>query len=544
MNKKYITCATCFVLILIETATILFYEMFLNNSSLSVGNQTTNINETYKIFEEKQWIFNFDISQYKTIMFKEINRNGSKDLVVFESLVLFNQENDIINHLSCLFNIDSKLVFQNQVQIVDINKNNFFLVNCKLETNSSNTKLNLNYISLAIIDRRKFEKFKNETKNIITFKRPLLVKNNKEDTNLNKAIVNCVHMTRCWDNCLDFRKKINSWSEILQKIGYNKIQLYVFNASQSFQDDLVKNDNIRIIELIDYESSSENLCEWHKLQFDRKQTDINKMLLLNCINSVKKFFSITNDWWFGLHEKINTNACYLQHKYTHEFITNLDLDEIIFSHLYNSNLIGSILNKSISSFLKNSDLVKYDLYDFTKKLIKEKGENIAYFLFPHTLSFTNHKEFLNLVQNFNMNNPQLCFTKSSQCFLIDKNEAKDCLLEKKEFAHLAEKENQKYTTNTVIHEKFYNSIILNCPYRLGKSIYVTKNTITINQHQADNLRDGTYERVLRFEEGYFVGHFRDDPSICLPNIKKPINYLKFDLEYFMFIVKSFKKLII
>jgi hypothetical protein len=157
MNKKYFT---CFVLILIETVTVLYYVAFLNYSSLTKANE-------YKIFEEKEWIFNFDISQYKTIMLKEVNPNGSStDLFAFESLVLFNQIDDKINHLACLFNIDSYLIFQNQVQIVDINRNNFFLVKCKLDTkNSSHKTSSLNDISLAIIDRRSYEKFKNETKN-------------------------------------------------------------------------------------------------------------------------------------------------------------------------------------------------------------------------------------------------------------------------------------------------------------------------------------------------------------------------------------------
>ena len=516
MNKKYLACILFIITEMVGTIFLVYY--------LTDGFHRTikfKSIEKYKIFDKYEWNFNSNISQYTTILYKE-KHSDTKEFIIVESLVLFNQGTVLLNQLSCVFNIDSKLIIENQVQITSINKNNLFLLKFTLDiSNQTNKVINLNYISISIIDRRYYGKF------IITYKRPHIIsfKTNK------KTMINCVHMTRCSEECSEYQKKVNSWSEILYKIGYDKIQLYVIQANQTFKDDLIKNDKYSLIELVDYKLSNEDLCKWHKSEFDKKQNQLNKMLYLNCVNSVKSIFTITSDWWFGLHEKINTNACYLQHKYNYEFLTNLDLDEIIFPRLYdlnlNSNLISLILNNS------NSD--RHNLYDYTKKLTN--GQNIAYLLFSHSLYISSHQEFLVQIKNFNLSKPELYFPKSKLNFQIDISQINQ-FLKIKDLAFLAQNVSEKHSFKYDIHYKFLNTIITNCPYRLGKSIYVTKNTITINQHDADNIRHGTYRRDLKFEDGYIVGHFRDDSSICYQNINNSINLIRFDLEYFMFLLKN------
>jgi hypothetical protein len=481
----------------------------------------------YKIFEENNWIFNANISQYKTIIFRERNKTSNTYFLGVESLILFNQENDIIKHLACVINVDSKITIQNRIRIVEINKKNLFLISCNFEIDfSENDEINLDYIGVAIIDIRFYDKL------ITTFKRPYFLSSYKNKKYDNKAIVNCVHMTRCDGDCTDFRRKINSWSEILYRIGYNKIQIYIFNASQSFQDDLIKYDKFNMIELIDYSTSSDKLCQWHKLQFEEKQNNITKMLYLNCINLVNRIFTVKNDWWFGLHEKINTNACYLQHKYNYEFITNLDLDEIIFPRL-------NSLNENMNVFdiiSKTNDLSKYNMYDFTKQLIKNKGNNIAFFLFPHSVYIGNFSQFLYLTKDFNKSSSQLIFPKINFIIHVD-NKQTDNILNAKKMIYIVLNETQKYINNHEIHDKYFDSIVHNCPYRLGKSIYVTNNTITISQHGADNLKSGSRGLELKFEEGNILSHFRDDVSICHAHNTKPLSYLRFDFEYSIFVKK-------
>ncbi len=67
----------------------------------------------------------------------------------------------------------------------------------------------------------------------------------------------------------------------------------------------------------------------------------------------------------------------------------------------------------------------------------------------------------------------------------------------------------------------------------GKSIFVTEHTQSVNQHWANNVSPNTISYNVPISDG-FVSHIRDEIMGFVLGQSYPIEFLRFDLEYYMF----------
>lgn len=94
-------------------------------------------------------------------------------------------------------------------------------------------------------------------------------------------------------------------------------------------------------------------------------------------------------------EKLCDNDCFLTFKYTHEFVTNYDFDEVIFPRKYTTNDL-SFFDAPTSQDTFNCTLVRsnfdtndYSLYSYVQKLKNKYGQNVGCFQFEHVLFVDN-----------------------------------------------------------------------------------------------------------------------------------------------------------
>lgn len=518
----------------------------INNKYIDISNyKIVNVKHECKVFDHNEWIFNFDISQYTTIISLKEN---DQTIFTVESLIILNeQQKTDKTELSCFLKLNSQIIIQRVSEILNINSY-FLKVKCSFDIkNQSYGDLNSNNIGLAIVNMELYEYYQIIFRNasnerLITFSKPLIIQKNKL-IKTNK-LVNCVHMAQCrskQDNfdipdeyCMELIDKIIGWSEILYRIGYEKIQIYAFRMCNVAQKELINKDKFHIIDIVDYKTNEDELCKWHKLELEKEVNNLNKFLYANCLNLVRNIFKM-NDL-IGLHEKINTNACYLKHKYAYEFMTNFDIDEIIFPRLFKTDIKNLDELKNISN---QFDLSKYNMYDYAKRLIKIHDESVAFFSFPHAFHFSEHGELLNKIKQVNrsMSANEIALKFDNHKFVFNFTEQEIVLLDKYEqMALFANNLTQQHAISRKFYKKWHETIFAVCPTRAGKSLYITKNTFTINQHDADNVRAGTSNVNLKFEDGV-AGHFREFSNVCNPKINKSISDISFDFEYFLFTLK-------
>jgi hypothetical protein len=87
----------------------------------------------------------------------------------------------------------------------------------------------------------------------------------------------------------------------------------------------------------------------------------------NCAQSHKKHFFVSDGYVFNSHERLQTNDCLLRLKHEYQYVTNYDVDEIIFPRKKKFNRETSLkcsLNES-SMDIKPDQVQLYNIYDYT-----------------------------------------------------------------------------------------------------------------------------------------------------------------------------------
>ncbi len=153
--------------------------------------------------------------------------------------------------------------------------------------------------------------------------------------------------------------KIQNWLELQRTIGFEKIRFYCFNVSQKYRDLLEKSSN-SFVEIVNYNTSVEYVCEWPQMLLNSDPSSkLYQFLHINCLQAYQRhFFKITRSSVYNSHERLNTNDCLLKFKYEYEYVSNYDIDEIIFPRLFGTNYFNGPLkvNKGLMAVPRNHSI--------------------------------------------------------------------------------------------------------------------------------------------------------------------------------------------
>jgi hypothetical protein len=506
------------------------------------------LNENFKkekiIIDKNEWVVQYDIAQYSSILVEQLDGSIDIEALFFHS---HSKQIDYIrNNVKCFLlkpgeQGDNLTNFVEPFQVLAIDAGaSIWLIKCKIKTAES---INLR-ASVAIIDKARI-KFENtsslsqtstqsiKTQNPSIFKRSIPKK---------KQIAHCVHLI--YD--LDEKRLQNliEWIFIQRQLKIAKIRLYFNDVPNS--DYVIKkireaNNDETFVEIIHYRNQLKEFCHMTK---ELSNTSVDE----DC----KKFFNTIFSLVSQKHEKINTNDCFLNFKYEYEYTSNYDIDEFIFPRLEHTidqiKLFDSVRqtqNKTCYPMKINnkSEMAKYDLYNYTKYLHNLLGgSSVAYLQFYNTFMLLEFRNLLENILKYTMGN-SIQYPKDNRAdsFRIT-DSSKKLIDDFKQMIPLIDclNETNKVSMSSKFHKsKWNNAYSLRSSSRLGKSIYVTDSTQTVNVHGADNVSPGTSLKAVPLNYG-FVSHFRDSVNVGYEvGINSNFDTLKFDLEYYLFFSNLF-----
>jgi hypothetical protein len=462
----------------------------------------TNHIETKREYHEKcpnlkennKWVINNKIVQYSSYLIKLDNNKFH-----IEALIIHSTSTPINKNMKCLIRY-----YQNGFLITPI-------TNTVHITTSSDygiiyqTKIicdlpndNLKNINIAVIDSNDFERIDQ-----VIFQTPTFI-----DATLPKLqqVAHCGHMVRGIN-----RESFYTWIKLQRMIGINRMKFYSIDKSTPI-DQFDTN-----IEIIDYDVDFSKVCG------DCPSRNSACELIYDMY-----FKRIHHPQTLRLHEKLQANDCYLSLKYNYEFITNYDLDEIIYPRGPSKPSAQLDCDKINCNESNNMSIYNYavGLFENRQKITSLTFENVHFFKlnrFFHTffssIDITNipaddTQRFIPLL--IDDTNKQLEYLKfiyqpedlDSLSMLLKQYNSTKCLITE-------DKSNQ-----------FDRLMYAKLDIKTGGSILSTK--------YIEQLKSAT----LPIENG-FIGHFRDEPFSYFQSSTLHVSSIGFDLDYYLFFLKNF-----
>ena len=409
MINKYFSINKIFAFLLFQTIlSTALINLYLNYSYF----KEKNLIEKYTVFNQNEWIFNFNVTQYSSLVSIDKENN-----IIVESLIFYDHQKDLNyqkENTKCLLNVKENIIELSSYEVLNIAlmgiqfyPKTFARIKCKLNIGNLTTT-QIFTSKVAIIDSKYYSYFNerfNKSKNLITFQRPYYF---NQSIPKKKQVVNCVHMVTNLEKN-ERLKKVSDWIDIMNKIKYAKIKLYLYNVdntSKNVLNELQKKYSKGFIELINYDTSFEKLCQYSVRKLN--ETPDSKMyqfLYSNCQNSFDKHFRMSDLMVYNSHERMISNECLQSFRYEYEFVTNCDFDELIFPRIQDSESFNhtKLDNLTENRLLEAEELNKYQIYDYAKKLQNKYGTNIAYFQHDHVLLLRDFDCFIQKLSNFKFN---------------------------------------------------------------------------------------------------------------------------------------------
>lgn len=265
------------------------------------------------------------------------------------------------------------------------------------------------------------------------------------------------------------------------------------------------------------------------------------------------FFTHLGDHWPSFHaqELACTNDCLASFKYTHEFVTNYDFDELIIPRKFVPTQDLSYVDRGLIKCSKDAATLnheEYNLYRYVRKLI-EKASNttkkVASLHFEHMLLFDRMPdEFISDLLNPKRLNQSrtIKFSYNNMYINFDVNAKTDAPM-------------ISWMSNLTGLIKCFNDSIKNfniderwnrvhgiwMDVRKGKSVFNTDFTEYVTQHLALQIVDREAKSIdVPLADG-FVSHFREpiDIQFFLGQTYSFYRHYRLDMEYINFINSFF-----
>jgi hypothetical protein len=256
-----------------------------------------------------------------------------------------------------------------------------------------------------------------------------------------------------------------------------------------------------------------------------------------------------------LYFNVYYNSGLVRAQYTHEFMTNYDIDEIIFPRFYNTNLAQALdksnkidCKRELDSYSKTTRSYQFNIYELAKKLKTIHGADTAFFAFPHVLVLNEYEQMYSLLRkavqesktntSFEYNFKFLTFGFLKIRYSINSEadlEYAKSLVRAIDYVSCLNRTFLE-AKQDVFDPKWTRTLATVFPKQLGKPIFNTEHTFSVTPHYADNYAPGTKAIYVPIDFGY-VNHIRDrdifDPDILHYSVQS----IKIDIEFLNFIVK-------
>ena len=462
------------------------------------------------IINKNEWTVQYNIAQYSSIIVEQEDGSTLVEALFFHDISTdFNYiRNNVKCYVSNTLTKDKSLYEPFEILAID-SEASIWVIKCKIDKKVEHLNLNV-----AIIDNEKFKINQNTT--LVKWQSPSFF---DKSVPKKKQIAHCVHTIYAMSE--ELFESLVEWILIQRKLNISKIKLYFYKADNLdyYTEKLKKHYNADFVEVVAYKNNLKDYCN--------PKANVNLEKYLTTEESCTKSFSTHFSKVHQKHEKINTNDCYLNFKHEYEYVSNYDFDEFIFPRSSQSDEMSALFdsfetNSNSSCKLKNDyKNPQYDMYRYASNLQAKLGGNtVALLQFDNSWMLLDFRILLDKILKHETGT-QTPFQNSNEIMMKNVKKAIlaiDCL-------------NQTIHMNGFYNTKWNNAYSIRKYDRLGKSIYVTNNTQTINVHEADNISPNTVFAKVPPNLGY-VSHFR----IHQVYNSESFEQLHFDLEYYLFFV--------
>jgi hypothetical protein len=292
--------------------------------------------------------------QYSSVL----SWNEAYIIAEIESLVFFKDGQFQLPSISCLIKLNETILNATAAEIIEMEDNGSDLFKVKSSISVPNSLLT-NFIEseVSFIDSSKDKR----KSHLINFQKASFINRSIPKKN---AIMNCVHTLRNV-NSKTYRD-ITIWIQINRAIGVDKIRL----CAVDYADKLVRQLKTNFpgyVEIVRHETQIDQVCQ----RTNRSA----------CIKNFHDIFNMQRR--LNLHEKICTIDCFISNKYIYDYISNYDIDELIFPR---RDFLTPEENKICSGVCFNKSFnISYSMVEYNQNLIGQYGENVSYFRFDNFL---------------------------------------------------------------------------------------------------------------------------------------------------------------
>jgi hypothetical protein len=318
------------------------------NNSNNVSSPTLETEKVINVFPSNTMLINKNLLHYSTV----ISWSGPNSSLVIEALLYF-KVTPSHTDLRCAVRLNKTFVlFKPVLSMIEIERSGhgIYRVNCTLE--SSDLEIEDFYrILVGVVDSRKYS-VQNQDDilyHIANFCNKTLPKK--------KTLMNCVHNMHAIDE--ERSNEVITWLRILQGMGYDKVRIYAVHYENPFVLNFTKLFP-GYVEMIPHEYNITRACSIVKPEDQQ-----------SCIDTFGGHLGI-----LGLREKTSTNDCLMNYKHVYKYMTNFDIDEIIFARRletgYHQKIDVSNPQKC-SQVYENLAKEPFNMYDYCEALTKKFG---------------------------------------------------------------------------------------------------------------------------------------------------------------------------
>ena len=374
-----------------------FHESELTSTQTMNLPQVFQLNRlNYTFYTSHDWVFNFNISQYSTLVSQHKNNSILFETTVFvDHIELGPNASDFLNqNLMCFILIGNRKLARIRPLKTLIILSRFLRISCQIEHDRKISLTDTTLLGFAVLDMKyfKFYQYLNENKivsvnrvatlilcyikynflnviQVLHLQKPIYV-----DRSIlrRKAVAHCVHMLRHL-NEKRFAHLID-WIRIQKSIGIAQIKIYLIEWNEEL-DRTVQAKFKDLVQVIDYKIDLTSIC---KLEINNKNfyknSQLYQQLYANCEAAFNKHFNMAIDIVSNKHEQFQSNDCLLKFKYDYEFVSNYDIDEVIFPRrfdwprLMEQHLNNESCEQNINKFITKFEASSYNIYDFVTDL--------------------------------------------------------------------------------------------------------------------------------------------------------------------------------
>jgi hypothetical protein len=548
----------------LQILTFLYVNQILNKNKAndSIGRFFASSNQNndprqYKVVMSNEWILNFNISLYSSIIYYEQDNS----VIQTESLAFINRDIEDIkylrSHLKCLFKWNgSDLIFEEPIEIYEINfkrmprgPKSIWRIKCQLNLHEYEI-LDINNFYITLIDYKYFDYhsnlYKNNLNEIIIFQKPRLVNKLKQKK---KQVAHCLHKV------IDLDKNrfnmLMNWIYMQKEIGIAKIKLCLFDINSN-QQSTMKYVFGDYIEIVNHKTKITQICNWQMAKaHQHTNSRTYKFILDNCKKLAYIHFQMKHYPTFQHQQMICTQDCYAEYRNEYEYVTNYDFDELILPRMngYNTEQnLKIIVNTTDQCSTNDTRLpsMKYNIYDLATYLFSKYGKHNAYVKFRQVVFFNDFKTLLRKIklnETSEINDGTLSLRYSYKGRSISYQIKKDDDYYFKSFNRIEEyftclKKSHIDENDQILDNHFNNPYATHLFFgREGKSIFNTDLTESYDAHGAKNTTYPNAKHVLIPLEIGYVNHFRSNMNKYFSHVKTyPFNFIKIDVEYYHFLI--------